>query len=423
MTSGIADNVTESPARSEKHPLPLKVVVASPFIAPHKLPIWQELAGRVERLTLLLSTEMEPNRRWQAESGGLDVRIQKTTTFTLPWRHKHGFTDPCYVHIPRRMIRELRELAPDVVISGELGIRSLFSSVYRALFPRTKLIFWCAVAESTEIGRGMARYMLRRSILGRADRLLTNSNSGRCYLQRMGVPAERIDRVVYPTTQGFYERGCDTRPQSAAHRLLFVGQLIERKGLLPFAAALIRWAERHPERAIEFTLIGSGPLESKLRALKSQANLKIDLLGQCDYEAIIHAHAQAGIFAFPTMADDWGMAACEAMASGLPVLGSIYSQAVNELCEEGVTGWRFRVSDAGEMDRALDAALNTSPEDLNAMRSAARRQVSGLTPEHTVDQVLESIRKAFDRGLQPTVERATPQNASDSVIDTLRQQP
>ena len=53
-------------------------------------------------------------------------------------------------------------------------------------------------------------------------------------------------------------------------------------------------------------------------------------------------YAKASLFAFPTLADEWGVVVNEAMAAGLPVLGSIYSQAVEELVEDGVSGWVFR---------------------------------------------------------------------------------
>ena len=44
----------------------------------------------------------------------------------------------------------------------------------------------------------------------------------------------------------------------------------------------------------------------------------------------------SGIFVLPTLADEWGLVVNEAMASGLPVLGSVYSQAAHELCGDGI---------------------------------------------------------------------------------------
>ena len=60
------------------------------------------------------------------------------------------------------------------------------------------------------------------------------------------------------------------------------------------------------------------------------------------HERMAEVYAKASLFAFPTLADEWGVVVNEAMAAGLPVLGSIYSQAVEELVEDGVSGWVFR---------------------------------------------------------------------------------
>jgi glycosyltransferase involved in cell wall biosynthesis len=102
-------------------------------------------------------------------------------------------------------------------------------------------------------------------------------------------------------------------------------------------------------------------------------------------------YAQAGIFVLPTLADEWGLVVNEAMAAGLPVLGSAYSQAVEELVEDCLTGWTFRPGQAGEMYKALDRALRTPHEKLEEMRRSARRQVENLTPQFVADLVLQAI--------------------------------
>ena len=81
----------------------------------------------------------------------------------------------------------------------------------------------------------------------------------------------------------------------------------------------------------------------------------------------------------------------EAMAAGLPVLGSLYSQAVEELVRDGHNGWYFRPDSQGEMYSALDRALNTSDAKVLEMRSNARKTVEYLTPAYEADQVLGAV--------------------------------
>jgi glycosyltransferase involved in cell wall biosynthesis len=175
-----------------------------------------------------------------------------------------------------------------------------------------------------------------------------------------------------------------------------VGRLIELKGLIPFLEALARWAAAHPERTIQFTLAGSGPMQPKIESFAMPQNVQVRLVGECDYSRLAELYNQAGIFVFPSLADDWGISVNEAMASGLPVLGSVYSQAVAEMCADGQTGWTFRTNVPEELDRAIAAALGTAPEKLDQMRQAARACVAWRTPARGTEDLLGAIRAAWD---------------------------
>lgn len=388
LTEPIVDS---PPPRFDGH-----VVLLTNFVAPHKRPMYLELSRLVAKLTVLISTPMEPNRRWNPNWDGIDVRVLRTATIRQRWRHPAGFTDPAYVHVPWNTVGVLKRLQPDAVIAGELGIRTLLATLYARLVRRTPLVLFAGLSEHTERGRGWSRRLLRRWLTRRADAFAVNGESGARYLQSLGCPAESITRVFYPTLPGQFDHLPLARDPQDAHHLLFVGQLIERKGVLPFTQALVRWALANPHRRVRFTLVGSGPQQGALQAIELPANLELQLLGQCDYERVAQAFGEAGMFAFPSLADDWGMAVNEALTAGLPVLGSVYSQAVDELCVTGETGWRFRADRPREMDEALDAAMSTSPEQLAVMRAAARQRVADLTPHNAARRLVEAVRSAVD---------------------------
>lgn len=373
------------------------VVLLTNFIPPYRLPVYTELARRVDKLTILLSTRMESNRSWTPDWGELDVRVQRTVTINRPWRHAAGFCDTLRIHVPYDTLATLRALRPDAIISAELGFRSAFSALYSGLLRRTPLVLWATLSDHTEQGRGWLRACLRRWLLARAGAVVVNGESGTRYIERFGFERRRIFRVPYVALPGVFEQLPSTRSAGAAHRLLYVGQLIERKGLSPFVAALSRWAADHPAREVVFDLAGSGPVERELRSLSLPPNLCLNFLGECNYARLAEAYSAAGIFVFPTLADEWGLVVNEALAAGLPVLGSRYSQAVEELCHDGDTGWTFRPDAADEMAAAIDQALSASVDELNAMRAAARAAVEPLTPKHTVDGLLQAVRAAMNQ--------------------------
>jgi len=149
---------------------------------------------------------------------------------------------------------------------------------------------------------------------------------------------------------------------------------------------------------VDFWIAGDGPLRSTLATYATPRNLSIKLLGHVSYDRLPEVHAQSGLLAFPTLADEWGMVVVEAMASGLPVLGSAYSQAVVELVVDGKTGWIFRPDHPSEMKAAIHRALSEPNEELDRFRLAARLRVKTMTPVAMANQIVAAADFAYQRG-------------------------
>ncbi|MCO6455849.1 MAG: glycosyltransferase family 4 protein [Pirellulaceae bacterium] len=379
--------------------LPAHVVLLTNFIPPYRLPLYRELSRRVARLTVLVSTPMERNRNWTADWRGLEVEVQRGWSMERPWRHRQGFRDKVHVHLPWDTLERLRRLRPDVVLSAELGFRSLMSALYQAERPDAALVLWAMVSEHTEQGRGAARQMLRHWLLRRADRVVVNGQSGARYVRRFGVADQRIDRVPY-TAAGAVAAGV-TAGERARHRsapefdLLCVGQLIERKGIVPLVEQLAAWVARHPQRPVRLAIAGSGPLRERIETRPLPAQLTICCLGELGHDQLAAVYARSGALVMPSLADEWGLVVNEALAAGLPVLGSVYSQAVEELLVDGRNGWLYRPDDAGQVQRALDRVLLAQRRKLRVMGWLARRSVRHLTPDWAAERLVQSLRAAL----------------------------
>lgn len=374
--------------------LPVHVAMLSSYIPPHQLENYNAYSRQFKRFTVLVSTLMERHRQWDPNFGSLDVQLQKTWTLSSRWRHRMGFTDSVDIHVPINTISMLRRLAPDVIVSGELGGRSLASAVYAKFVHKTPLILWVCVSEHTENGRGAMRSMLRRWLLKRADAIIVNGASGGRYVKKMGAKEQHVFEIPYCSQKGFYDTCPLERNDPAAHRLLMVGQLVERKGVLPFLKHLSMWGNANPNRNVHLTVVGDGVLRDEAMRFVVPKNICIEFVGKKTHEELKAIYSEAGILVFPTLADEWGLVVNEAFAAGLPVLGSVYSGAVEELCTEGVTGWKFRPDDSEESVLALDRALNCSVADLNRMRSHCRQLVDNITPDTCARKlavILESV--------------------------------
>jgi glycosyltransferase involved in cell wall biosynthesis len=373
-----------------------RIALLTNFLPPYRLAVLRELERRCESLGIFVSTPIEDGPRMVSSQSGLRVCQQRSVQWRETWRHTHHFTERLAIQFPYDTIAQLKEFRPDVIVSGELGLRTLQATVYRKLPTASRLVVWATLSEVTEQARGRARHILRRALLRMADAVMVNGESGARYVERFGAPKERVFRVPQTTDVAPFVALPESRGELVRHRLLYSGQLIERKGLIPFLSHLANWATSHPRQHLDFSIAGDGPIHGALANYPAPRNLSIKLLGHVPYERLPEVYAQSGLLVFPTLADEWAMVVVEAMASGLPVLGSMYSQAVEELVVDGKTGWTFRPDQPNSVNAAIHRALSASSEELDRFGLAARERVKGMTPVAMANHIVAAIEYAYN---------------------------
>jgi glycosyltransferase involved in cell wall biosynthesis len=389
----------------------MRVALLQNFIAPYRVPLYERLQAKVAALRVFVSTRMESDRAWDVEWGTLDVVVQNNLTLIRPHRDELGFRRMLHLHIPYDTLPRLWRYRPDVVISVELGARTLQAAIHGMLRPSTRLLIWCKLSEHSERSWGRIRLLLRRFLLARADAVLVNGESGARYIARFGVPDHRIHRINQPVDVAVFAAAIRTRPETARTRLLCCGALSERKGVVPFLRELDLWARAHPDERLELWWLGDGDMRAALQAVPCAPNLAQRFLGAVPYADLPGWYAQADILAFPSLLDEWGLVVNEAMACGLPVLGSRYAQAVTELVEDGVNGWIFDPLSSHSVQGALERLRSVSPEDLVRMRTAARARIAALTPETAAAKIHDAIVAAAGPPRARAAARARPELA------------
>ncbi|MBV9155724.1 MAG: hypothetical protein JO097_05660, partial [Acidobacteriaceae bacterium] len=252
-----------------------RVAFLTNIIPPYQKPVLERLSARFGEMRVLISTPMEANRAWEAEWDGLDVVVQKTITFKGLWRHPRGFSEPVAVHVPIDTVQQLRRFGAEVVISVEMGARTLLALVYRKLQRRSKLIVWVEAADAAEQGRGWMRGRVRRFLPGHADAFLAVGERSARYVRSLGVNDGKIFKIAYTTTLDRFTAIPLTRDTEQAKRLLYVGQFIERKGLEPFVSVLSKWARANQDCKVEFILAGEGPLRARIEQASVPPNVKL----------------------------------------------------------------------------------------------------------------------------------------------------
>ena len=115
----------------------------------------------------------------------------------------------------------------------------------------------------------------------------------------------------------FYPSALPDRPPTDTLRLLWVGSMIPRKGVL----LLIDMMARLPD-SVTLTLVGSGPQRALIEARIAELQLqeRVTCTGRVPYEQVRDYYARHEVFVFSSLRDSFGTQLLEAMAYGLPVV-------------------------------------------------------------------------------------------------------
>jgi N-acetyl-alpha-D-glucosaminyl L-malate synthase BshA len=149
-----------------------------------------------------------------------------------------------------------------------------------------------------------------------------------------------------------------------------------------------------PDQPIVLHLVGDGPERPRVLALAHSLGIEDDVhcLGErVDLPDVLRG---ADLFLLPSETESFGLAALEAMASGVPVIASAVG-GLPEVITDGHTGFLRPVGDIGGM---ADAALSLlrDPARATAISVAARRRAeTAFRPDPAVDRYLEVYRRAL----------------------------
>jgi glycosyltransferase involved in cell wall biosynthesis len=195
------------------------------------------------------------------------------------------------------------------------------------------------------------------------DRFVVPSNFLLEKLVAWGWTRERFIHIPnFVDTERFQPR------TEIGRRFVYCGRLDELKGIetLVRAAALARQP---------VTLIGRGPLETRLRALSAELGADVHFAGYLTKDALVAAIQDARAVVIPSEClENAPLALLEAYAAGRPVIGSRIA-GIPELVRENETGMLYPTGDADALAEALGRFAALPDARISAMGAAGRAWV------------------------------------------------
>jgi len=371
--------VGRSPRRRE-----VPLVILAGFVAPYRVPLYEQILKSVPGFQVWVSASSESDREWEP-SGGFDFVVKRLRGFSIERaRLRRSGQD---LHFPLGAFFDLIAVRPQSVISGEFGFRTLSACAYRIVSPSSRLVVWATLSERTERSRSSRRNRLRRGMLRVADAVVVNGSSGAAYIRSLN--SEIAVHIVHQATP---RPSSPPRPRVAEAKhlsLLFVGQLIERKGLGATIPELAAWAARS-DRAVQLTVVGAGPLRATWAELSAETELVIEFRGSLPYDDVLDAYEEADALLFPSLEDEWGLVVNEALQAGRPVVGGVHAQAVQCLVHEGVNGVIFDPDQPAEIHAAMDRLVDLLSGDPAELMATCMESIRGVSIDSMSQGLLDA---------------------------------
>jgi len=245
-------------------------------------------------------------------------------------------------------LRALQESQPDILLQDELCHPSLF-----ILNRKLKIILTCPIISivhhlrSSEAHPAWQNAFYRRvekRYLKTADGCIFNSETTRTVILHL-LGKEHPCVVAYPGGNHIVSDISNDKILDRCHKpgplkLLFIGNVIARKGLHTLISALGRLMDQHWQLTVAGSLSADSRYATSVKRLIVDAGLqgRVVFKGTVDHETLKGLLENHHCLAVPSFYEGFGIVYLEAMAFGLPVVAST-AGAVPEIVADGHEGF------------------------------------------------------------------------------------
>ena len=311
---------------------------------------------------------------------------------SLPWRNYAAhLTDNLRFRLPSKL---------DILIQDELDHPSLiFANRSKHPYPIISLVHHLRCSELRPKWQNTLYAWVEKKYLRSVDGFIFNSKTTRNVVHKL-LDHETPSIVAYPPTDRFgepiSEKEIIERAKSDEFRILFLGNVIHRKGLHTLLQAV-------SIQRSGFRLDGIGSLTSEPRyahhiqeyITDNHLSSFVSLHGPLDREPLIEKLKQAHVLVVPSSYEGFGIVYLEGMCFGLPAIGTT-AGAANEIISGGVDGFLIQPEDAHELAGKLQVLRENRARLIQMSLAARERYLRQPKWEETAGQIREFLLKRID---------------------------
>ncbi|MBP6207896.1 MAG: glycosyltransferase family 4 protein [Anaerolineales bacterium] len=288
------------------------------------------------------------------------LRAQGDTVevISLPWRNYAAhLTDNLTFKLPKGL---------DVLIQDELNHPSLIAAnSEKHPYPVISLVHHLRCSELRPQWQNAIYRAVEKKYLQTVDAFIFNSRTTKGVVNGV-IGTGKPDLIAYPPTdrfgQALSEEHIKNRSRNEVFRILFLGNVIERKGLHTLLAAV-----KNQNAKITVDVVGGLTAEPayarQMQEFVASNGLSsvVSFHSSLNNEPLVEKFKNAHTLIVPSSYEGFGIVYLEGMSFGLPAIGTT-AGAASELIEHGKTGYLIKPNDTAAL--AQHIAMLAADRDL-----------------------------------------------------------
>lgn len=363
---------------NNKAPVP-SVAIVTNTPAPYRIPIYQILAKKfgVDQFNVIYCTTREANRAWVLNQSGFNLIYLKENMLT--W---HGR----YIHFNWDVIKQLKQLNPDVVITTGFNPTFILAFAYTLFYKKQHIPMTDGTLESEEILTWVHRFV--RKVMYQFSPVFIGASLGSFKLYNSyGICDKRIFKShLCANNQAFQPAEINKRPFD----LMFCGRFSSIKNAI-FTLDVAYGVAKLLKRKVALLMVGSGPLLAQAQAHAITLRPHVDAVFSdfVQQEQLPQLYCSAKVFLFPTLWDPWGVVANEACAAGQAVMVSSHAGVANDLVMHTQNGYVLSLNLTVWVQHAADLLSNEVL--LKEFSDSSLLRVQEYTYESAANGIFEAV--------------------------------
>jgi glycosyltransferase involved in cell wall biosynthesis len=380
----------------------MKIVLVTNMVAPYRVSFYNALAKKCD-LTVLTDVASEFNRKWSLDASQFLFQhvVMQSRSVVLPRVRKDlEYAEQRQMHFSEKLWSYLTKIKPDLVVSNELGLRSLGCMLYCKFHD----IPWILASEATNHTEGWVSWIkrtFRKTLISQADGFWSNGRETNQFLIDRGANASSImPDMTGIDTHEFRQQAqlCALTRDKERSRLglrglvfLFAGRLESGKGLTPLMQAIRNRYMDLSGRA-SFLFVGNGSMAEEVRVLAEELKgIPFHFQGFVQPEELPRFFALGDIFLMPTLDDNWPLVNLEALAAGLPQLYSIFNGGMLDMNEIAGIGEPIDPRDVDLLGARLVECVSNPPARLECDRAFSL--LEHYSPTSQAERAVRSVER------------------------------